>query len=509
MTNNLEEFDQPEPGEEQHEPPRGMMGNLAEAWRTRPLFKLIVLMTVIGGIIAASLGLFSGPTQTANNAHLPRPPDIHEAPGGAASPYFNQQTKEANAQRAQQAIQSGGSAIPTPIGNANNSEMGGGGAQNDQLNELRLETERLKQQLTQVQQKEAQPQQPPQQPKPFDDTLAQAMQREMEKLTDSWKPEGVKDVTVSKEKEAKEGKAGEAGAAGAAGAASAPPVASGTAKVVVPAGTVSYAQLLTEANSDVPGPILAQILSGPFAGGRATGTFKTINDYDVLTFGLVNYKGKDYSVNAIALDPDTTLGGMATEVDPRYFTRVVLPAAAGFLQGLGSALSQGSSSVVTNGTTTIVQQSGKGIDQGMFLGLSQAAQTMGQFFQNQANQTHTLVKVAAGTPIGFFFITSATDQNPQQAPYGVPYGGYPPGYYPGGYGANGYGANGYGAPVPQGGYPAYPGVAGYPGYNGYAGAYGQEPANVSYPGAMTPQQPVSAAPVVGTPTTIGTTSFGH
>src|SRR6202021_599971 len=112
-------------------------------------------------------------------------------------------------------------------------------------------------------------------------------------------------------------------------------------KTIVPAGTVSYAQLLTEANSDVPGPILAQIMSGPLAGARAGGEFKTLDDYLVLHFALVNFKGKDYQIDAIALDPDTTLGGMATDVDQRYFTRVILPAAAGFMQGLGSALAQG------------------------------------------------------------------------------------------------------------------------------------------------------------------------
>src|SRR5262249_43355048 len=148
---------------------------------------------------------------------------------------------------------------------------------------------------------------------------------------------------------------------------------------LVSAGTVSYGQLLTEANSDVPGPILAQILSGPLSGARAVGQFHTINDYNVLQFSLVNFKGKDYPINAIALDPDTTLGGMATEVDERYFTRVILPAAAGFMQGLGSALGTGSSSVVTNGETTIVSQSGRGLQQGMFQGLGQAAQTAGQF----------------------------------------------------------------------------------------------------------------------------------
>ena len=38
------------------------------------------------------------------------------------------------------------------------------------------------------------------------------------------------------------------------------------------------------------------------------------------------------------------------------------------------------------------------------MGMGDAAQTMGQFFQNQANMTKALVRVAAGTPIGLFFV---------------------------------------------------------------------------------------------------------
>ncbi len=224
-----------------------------------------------------------------------------------------------------------------------------------------------------------------------------------------------------------------------------------TPKTIVSAGTVSYAQLITEANSDVPGPILAQIVSGPLAGARAVGQFQVANgnaDYLVLQFNLANLKGKDYALNAIALDPDTTLGGMATEVNQRYFTRVVLPAAAGFLQGFGSALGQGNSSISTNGTTTIVSQSGKGISQGAFTGVGQAAQTASQFFQNQANQTRPLVRVAAGTPIGMFFTTTVTDQQTQQGelmtagPNGYPAGYGQQGGYPGmtqaGYNNQGY-----------------------------------------------------------------------
>jgi len=257
-------------------------------------------------------------------------------------------------------------------------------------------------------------------------------------------------------------------------------------KILVPAGTVNYGQLLTEANSDVPGPILAQIVSGPLAGARAVGHFDVKNDYLVLEFDIADLKKKDYRISAIALDPDTTLGGMATEVDERYFTRVILPAAAAFLQGLGQEIGQPQSTVTSTGTTTIVTQSSQGIREGIYEGLGAAADTAGQFFRDQANRTQPLVWIAAGTPIGIFFTRSVLDETidenaynnakqqtatpavtnfglPQmpgqmgQQQYQGPYGNGPLGSYSTG---PGYGGGGYGG----GGYGGYPGMGSLPRY---------------------------------------------
>lgn len=537
MTNNPDDFDQPEFGEELPPPKPGMTSNLVEAWRSRPLFKLLVLMTVAGAVIAASISLFSGGQQASQVAQMVKPPSIKEAPGGPVSPYMREQTEMANAERTQEAIQTGGSALPTPIGPSTDVNELGNDKSKDPLVELRAETERLQQQLNQVQQKQAQvqvqaapPVQQVQQQKQFDDTLAQAMQRQMQQLMDSWAPKGVKAVTVTKPEENKEKeKTAEAGAANPQGSAATPASYTPAAKALVPAGTVSYAQLLTEANSDIPGAILAQIVSGPLAGARAIGSFQVANDYLVLHFSDANLKGKDYSINALALDPNTTLGGMATEVDERYFTRVLLPAAAGFMQGFGSALSVGSSSILENGTTTVVQQSGRGLSQGVYYGLAQGAQTMGQFFQNQANQTQPLIRVAAGTPMGLFFITSVQETGAAAQPVPAAAMGSAMANYPGNPGSAapypGYGyPNAQGYPpgtVPNGYYPGA--MTGYGAYQGYGNpGYGQAPAtsNVPYPNISNPYPGVNSPVMQQFPSNgsvavlpyysgIGTTTFGH
>ena len=486
MTDLNDDFEQPEFNHEEPPPPRrGIGSNLASAWRSQPLFKLFVLMVVVAAVVAVGVSFFSG-SNSHSVASFVKPPELNEAPGGKASPYMKQQTELANSQRSQDALRSGGSALPTPIGQTGDAgDLNATARKDEQLTELKAEVDNMNKQVQQMKQAPPpQAQQQQQQQQQFDDSLAMAMQKQLNTLAESWTPKGVVRVPVTKVEDEKTKEAKAEAAAAAAGSAS-----SSRPKAVVPGGTVSYAQLLTEANSDVPGPILAQIVSGPLAGARAVGSFQVANgtaDYLVLQFSTANLKGKDYALNAVALDPDTTLGGLATEVDQRYFTRLVLPAAAGFLQGFGSALYEGGSNFVENANTTIVTQGRQGVRQGAFYGLGQASQTASQFFQNQANLTKPLVRVAAGTPIGMFFVTTVVEPQNQndvsgiagaQPTYPVGYNGLPAGYAP----ANGYAqAGGYGAgganPQIGGGYPGST-VSGYGGNN---------PGNVPYPNYATP-----------------------
>ena len=467
MTDNFEnenndDFIEPEIGaSEENAPKAGMAGNLAEAWRTRPFFKLIVLIVAVFAVGVAAINFFGGSNTTGNDvARLNKPPALKEAPGGAATPYMRQQTEMANNERSEQAIASGGSAIPTPIGQTTDiGGLSGAEKKDDPLKELRIETDLLKKQIQQqqVQQQQQQVQQRP--PEQFDNSLAEAMQRQMQQLMESWTPKGIKNVVVVKPEDLRAEQEKAAQAAGATAATLASSTEATAPKIVVNAGTVSYAQLLTEANSDVPGPILAQIVSGPLSGARAIGSFQVAMGYEkylVLRFSIADKKGKDYKIDAIALDPDTTLGGMATEVDERYFARVVLPAAAGFLQGMGQALGQSNTSVTTNGTTSLSSVAGNGYKQGIYNGLGSAAETMGQFFQNQANLTKPLVRVAAGTPLGIFFVSPVTEPTANG-------GGFQPNNANGGNGTNanypGTTVNGYGASLPTGAGVPYPNYA--------------------------------------------------
>ena len=180
-------------------------------------------------------------------------------------------------------------------------------------------------------------------------------------------------------------------------------------EVLLPAGEILYAQLLTEANTDAPGPVLAQILSGPLKGSRILGSFEEQEELLTLNFETVVYEEESLSVDAVALDPATTLPAMATEVDHRYFKRIILPAAAAFVEGLAGAIGETTTvTVVTDGGTVVDAQEEPDSEQEVALGIEEAGQELGEILDEIADDTEVMIRIAAGTPIGILFLEPVT-----------------------------------------------------------------------------------------------------
>jgi len=424
MTNNMDEFDQDQfetlDASEASEKASRNKGGLMEIWRSNPLIKLLVIMVVVCGAVAVVLSATSKSKEPIVS-QMAKAPSIKEPPGGSATPFFIEQNEQANKERGETAMIQGGSAIPTPTGHDVTELLDKN--KKDPMKEFREDTERLKLELHNEQSQNAQKLQMLQQQMiaqnnakkatQEDDTLARAMQKQMQDLMEGWSPTHAKVVTGVEADKASTDKAMAQQFASRSGldtASATTKLDTTTAKTLVPAGTVNYMQLLTEANSDIPGPILGQILSGPLAGGRAIGRFQVMNDYLVMSFNVVSLKGKDYTINALALDPDTTLGGMATEVDHRYLTRILLPAAGAFVSAFGSALADTDTTTTVSDGAVLVDNAKKGYKEAIYSGIGSMGQTMSQFFEQQANQTKTLVRVAVGTPMGLFYLEPVTDQ---------------------------------------------------------------------------------------------------
>lgn len=183
--------------------------------------------------------------------------------------------------------------------------------------------------------------------------------------------------------------------------------------ILVPSGTINYAQVLIEANSDVPGPVLAQLVSGPLAGARLIGNFRVVNNMIVLQFEAIVIDGLNQQVNAIALDPNTTLPGVASEVNNRYFKRVLLPAAAKFLAGVGSAIAQDSEQTIIVGDTVIQSQNDLSLEEELGQGVEVAFDDIADFLEEEGDDTEALVRLARGTPIGVFFLEPVLEEGIQ------------------------------------------------------------------------------------------------
>jgi intracellular multiplication protein IcmE len=169
----------------------------------------------------------------------------------------------------------------------------------------------------------------------------------------------------------------------------------------VPAGEIVYAQLLTEANSDVPGPVLAEIMSGPLRGSRVLGSFQVQKELITLSFNRVVYNEKTYPIDAVAVDPNTTLTAMATDVDHHYFQRVILPAAAAFIEGVSSAVAEtGLTTVTIEGDTVTSEQEEANNEQQVNAGIQEAGQELREILDEMANDLEVTVIIASGTPMG-------------------------------------------------------------------------------------------------------------
>jgi len=391
--------------------------SLGDLWRNNPLVKIGVILAafafLVGGVI-----LFGGGSDDLPVSRVASSRDITEAPGTAETTEAYRQNVEAqNVERTEEAMRNAGSAIPTPV----DPPKGTLPLQFEEPEEddplerwRRMQEDRIRQQ--QVESIEEAPltedAPPPEDTRtPAINALAQAMSQQMESVLTNQEIKGSSLQPVATmgylegiaEKERLRREAELAARQQALTATTEEGI-----DIIIPAGTIEYAQLVTEANTDAPGPVLAQILTGPLRGGRLIGTFTSTSRFLTLNFTTVVLDGVDYAADSVAIDPDTTLPGVATEVDNRYLKRVLLPGAAAFIEGLTEAIaesdrttiqinnSDGSSSTTTEGTSDN--------DQEVASGIAEAGEELGEILDEIADETEPLIRVAAGTPIGVLFV---------------------------------------------------------------------------------------------------------
>lgn len=445
MTNNTDDLYPLDDGEDGFDPTeRGNRQaggtNLKELWNSSPMIKLFALMA---GVVVLVLAVYTigGGSDEKNISRMQATPDAAPPPGGAVSPQMDKALQEHDSQRINNAMLEGGSALPTPRGETKDVGNLDGSVDVTTPEDPTLAWQKaLEQQgqntdmtnmatapLDQLPTAPPPPAQPPA-PDPRIGEMAGKMAQQMEGLMEGWVPKTAT-VTVFAGSEATINSNSStqtaanssvnpaltgAGNGGGTVDGAVAPIADTTsqsppASILVPAGTVYYGQLLTEANSDVPGAILATIVGGPFAGGRLVGQFRTERNHLVLNFTKMVLDDQEFSANILALDPNTTLGGLATEVDGRYMVRYGIPAAVAFLQGFAEAVTQVEQTVTITGDSVVASQPNLTRKEEIYSGIRDGADVLLQGAEDETSEIKRLVRVAAGTPLGLFFVDSVVE----------------------------------------------------------------------------------------------------
>ena len=430
---------------------------LKSLWEDNPAFKAGVL--IVGAITLYVMYnvFFTEEKTNIAQSNLGKGSTVTAAPGeGEADPAFRQAVETANRQRAEEAAQIGGSALPTPIGAKDSrieipdvqgededplsvwrrtsdavrlgKEEDEGGPELDELN-----LSDLQQPLTPVL-PQIQPTTPQQQNNVtvIDPELVELLSEQMRVIIATRQPQPAQTIDaqypsfysqfLTQQQELEDLNQTFADSSETAAIDTGSVVDGETpiddsqnvdGETLLPAGNVTYAQVLNALNSDINGPVLAHILSGPFAGGRAIGQFERQGTYLVLTFQTLVKDNVAYTVDGIALDTDTTLAGVRSDVNLHIFQRVVLPAAAEFIAGFGEAVAETNETNVTvDGGAAVSNQVELDTEQEIAAGFEAGAESLSEFLDDNSDREIT-VKLDKGTPIGILFVQSVTEGDRQ------------------------------------------------------------------------------------------------
>lgn len=381
--------------------------SLGDLWRNNSTVKIGAVVAAAATIFGAIL-LFGGKDAPLAPSYVGGGSEINTPPGTEdASAAYTDAVKEENERNIEDAQKTGGSALPTPISPPVDRVMLAEEKPPEEdplqrwrkLQEERLQREMQRSQAVAPEAVAAEDTSRTEAVQAMADAMATQMQSVLEKNSAA-KPLQYKSMTSSDWLEEMAAKNQET-----AQKADEPSSDEDVEIILYPAGRIAYAQILTEANSDVPGPVLAQILSGPLSGSRILGSFEKQKELLTLNFDTIIVKGISIDVEAVAIDPDTTLPAMATDVDHHYLARVVLPMASAFITGMASAISEsGRTNITIQGETVAEETEETDSEQEVASGIEEAGQKLSEIIDETADDIEVTVRVEAGTPMGILFL---------------------------------------------------------------------------------------------------------
>lgn len=390
---------------------------LGDTIRQSPVAKIGIVVGAIA-VIGFVAVFFSGTEEEDNISMMPVGSQVTSAPGTdeEVSPAYVEAVEQQNEADLDEAIATGGSAIPVPI----------------ETPDTRLEVPEIEEEtedplhrwrLLQEERVERQMQSRESDPEPVTvldaeqqseaiTALAESMAQQMESVlttTNQAKTFTVKTLIDYKQEDGSA--AGSSGSGGGSTGGGEGSLSTGfeeveNVEIIIPAGKIVYGQMLLEANSDVPFTVLAQMVSGPLKGWKLLGEFEVLDGVEMLGISFemaVNEEGKQYDIEAYMLDPDSGLAALRTDIDHRYLKRVIFPAAAEFVSGYASAIAEsGRTSVTVTGETVTTAENPTTDEQEVATGVEEAADEISSIL-DEIGDVEVKIVIEAGTPIGVFF----------------------------------------------------------------------------------------------------------
>lgn len=382
---------------------------LARLWRESPMFKVGV---IVGGIVIVLVifSMLGGEEEVTAPSRVTRASDVSSTPGeeGSSQAYI-ESIVDSNAERFEEAYTTGGSAIPTPI-EAPSGVLSLPDAEGEEDDDPLQRWRDLQEQRLSI----ASEPPPPVAPDPAESearqqaiqSMADLMAQQMQAILDEHGEYEVQTIGIT-EPEYLEDLFPEEEIVDENGDGIPDSDQEETpAEILLPAGQIVYAQLITEANSDVAGPVLAEIVSGKLKGSRILGEFSVNENSDLLTlnFNSIVIEDITYSISAVALDPATTLPGMATDVDHHYLRRIVLPAAAAFVEGMTTAIAEsGTTTITVSGEVVTEAEEDASNDQEVASGVAEAGAEIASIIDEMNENTEPTIIIHSGTPMGLLF----------------------------------------------------------------------------------------------------------
>lgn len=192
--------------------------------------------------------------------------------------------------------------------------------------------------------------------------------------------------------------------------------------LMVEPGHIDLGRTALMSRSNLPGaPMKVDISSGKFAGGVLLANVAKANDLATLRFTTLTLPvghpavpaGGTFAVDAIAIDPKTGLGGIASDVEYRWGEQIVLKLGAAFLSGVSTVLSQPDNSVTALGAYGgATQLSGNYTTKNaIFGGLANVSKGVVDDLERRRDAEQLpIVTVAPNEDIGILWLASARAQ---------------------------------------------------------------------------------------------------